>query len=119
MWRILFIVLILFGFAVLFSAPYDQILAKEPPVETVAASEAFITENFNQTGTLVFYPNNVGPVPYIFFTDQKGNTVAKALVFDELPPTDFSSWSGSRVSITGTEVMEHVVVSKISYVSAP
>lgn len=74
---------------------------------------------FAQTGTLVFYPNNVGPVPYLFYQDARGTTVAKALVFSALPLTDFSTWSGARVAVKGVLEREHVLVSEIQYLSPP
>ncbi|MHB8660436.1 MAG: hypothetical protein ACYC75_00635 [Minisyncoccota bacterium] len=80
---------------------------------------ATIPGSFSAAGTLVFYPNNVGPVPYIFYQDQSGRTAAKALVFPDGPPTNFSSWVGARVSVTGMLDAEHVVVSHIIYVSPP
>lgn len=88
-----------------------QITPASAPVNTGA--------DFNEIGTLVFYPNNVGPVPYIFYQDQRGNTTAKALTFPGATPANFSSWTGARISVTGTLDKEHVVVSRIVYTSAP
>ena len=75
--------------------------------------------DFNATGTLVFYPNNVGSVPYLFYHDQQGRTVAKALIFSGASPTNFYSWTAARISVSGTLDHEHVVVDHIAYVSAP
>ncbi len=73
---------------------------------------------FSETGTLVFYPNNVGPVPYLFYQNRSGNTVAKALVLPYSSGVG-SSWAGSRVSVVGALEGEHVLVSSISYLTAP
>jgi hypothetical protein len=75
--------------------------------------------DFNEIGTLVFYPNNEKPVPYLMYLGPDGTTAAKALVFSELPAKDYSSWSGARISVSGVVDREHVVVSRISYVSPP
>ena len=75
--------------------------------------------DFNETGVLTFYPNNSGPVPYLFYTDERGNTVSKALVFMTLTTNSLSSWSGSTVTIVGHLDAEHVLVSDITYVSGP
>ena len=76
--------------------------------------------NFTRTGTLVFFPNNVGPVPCLFYENEKGKAVAKALVFrGAAPPTGFSSWSAARVSVTGRLNHEQVIVSSIRYLSGP
>lgn len=93
----------------------------EPSTQNASALEGINTvyANFDETGTLVFYPNNVGPVPYLFYQNQSGRTIAKALTFSDFPPADFSSWTGARVSVTGRLVSEHVAVSRIIYLSAP
>ena len=77
--------------------------------------------DFNETGTLVFYPNNIGPVPYLFYQNQSGETVSKAIIFSfpNVAPTDFSSWAGARISIIGKLDNEHVLVDRILYISAP
>jgi hypothetical protein len=124
-WRVATIILLLvvFIFAVASLRP--------APVTTVGMTESTSTPSplpviaidadraFNETGTLVFYPNNVGPVPYLFYQDARGTTVAKALIFDVLPPTDFSSWTGARISVSGIVDREHVIVSRVAYVAAP
>ncbi|HQT82700.1 MAG TPA: hypothetical protein PLW99_00945 [Candidatus Paceibacterota bacterium] len=78
-----------------------------------------ISADFTETGTLVFYPNNTGPVPYLFYQNPNGSTVAKALVFPYSSPNDFSSWVGAQISVTGHVNSEHVIVSTITYLSAP
>lgn len=88
-------------------------------VSVLDAVEALSTD-FNETGTLVFYPNNVGPVPYLFYQDSNGVTVTKALVFPSgATPAEFSSWSGARISVAGQLRDEHVIVSRSTYVSGP
>ena len=73
---------------------------------------------FNETGTLVFYPNNVGPVPYIFYQDSQGNVASKALVFPDGSSVE-SSWVGARILVIGHVVNAHVVVSSIRYIAGP
>ena len=123
MGRIISIVLFVILSTYLFNlvATYRQNLAVELPPQSAPVIQAIDASNtdFNKTGTLVFYPNNIGPVPYLFYQDQKGHTVAKALVFPDLIPSDFSSWSGAHVSVTGHTNNEHVVISNITYLSAP
>lgn len=75
--------------------------------------------NFEQIGVLTFYPNNTGPVPYLFYSNARGNTESKALVFETVTTNNLSSWGASRVTIVGTLHAEHVVVSSIRYVSGP
>ncbi len=125
MGRILAIVLtfIMVGYVLIAIVATNKgdIATTTPSAQSAAALGAIntIPENFNVTGTLVFYPNNVGPVPYIFYQDQSGHTVAKALVFSMLLPTGFSSWSGARVFVTGQLDNEHVAVNSITYIAAP
>jgi len=124
MGRIISIVLfvIVVGYALDIAATYQQTLAIEsssPQSASVLGALNTIPSDFNETGTLAFYPNNVGPVPYLFYQDSDGRTVAKALAFPEGSPADFSSWSGAHVSVTGYSNSEHVVVSTITYLSAP
>lgn len=92
-----------------------------PSTGVAAVSEAFepSPQAFYETGTLVFYPNNVRPVPYLFYQDARGTTVAKALVFAALPLTNFSSWTGSRIAVAGILEHEHVLVSHITYLDPP
>lgn len=124
LWRILSVLLIIFLFVL--ATSYGR--APRPTAGTVGSSAqtaapifaiTATTWEFTATGTLVFYPNNVGPVPYIFYTNQNGNTVAKALIFDNLPPTDFSSWTGARISVSGVLDREHVIVREIAYLAPP
>lgn len=125
LWRLLSVLLIIFLFVLATSSGRTP----RPTTTTVATSSAqtaapisavtAATWEFSATGTLVFYPNNVGPVPYIFYTNQNGNTVAKALIFDNLPPTDFSSWTGARISVSGVLDREHVIVREIAYLAPP
>jgi len=90
-----------------------------PAAVTIVESSVDTTgATFAMAGTLVFYPNNVGPVPYLFYQDPQGNTVAKALTFLEMSPID-SSWSGAHIFVTGTVDNEHVIVSHITYLSGP
>lgn len=116
---VLFIVVI--GFALASFAEHPKTLS----VATSAQSASVITgvdeflQDFNETGTLSFYPNNVGPVPYLFYQDGNGTTVAKALVFPNSSPTNFSSWSGAHVSVIGERNGEHVIVDRITYISPP
>ncbi|MDD2657742.1 MAG: hypothetical protein PHD04_03745 [Candidatus Pacebacteria bacterium] len=100
--------------ASLIAAPVPQ----QPATATTSDASAVSTV-FNVTGTLVFYPNNIGPVPYIFYQDSNGTTVAKALTFSDGPPSDFSSWTGAHISVAGTLEKEHIVVSSITYLSGP
>lgn len=102
------------------ATPYNDV-AIERPTQSAPVLETVTTmpRDFNETGTLVFYPNNIGPVPYLFYQDQKGVTVAKALIFPNTTPSDFSSWTGARVFVTGSLTDEHVSVSRIVYISAP
>lgn len=95
-------------------APLQQHAGVATVIGTGAAPTAF-----SATGTLVFYPNNVEPVPYIFYQDSNGRTGAKALTFPAGPPADFSSWTAAHISVEGTRNQEHVVVSRITYLSGP
>lgn len=119
--RILLILLMVVGFMFIFGAINNGGLTIEPSSQTASVLEGIntISVDFNETGTLNFYPNNIGPVPYLFYQDRSGNTVSKALTFAVSPPSNFSSWSGAHVSVTGRVNNEHVVVSRIDYISAP
>jgi hypothetical protein len=92
----------------------------ESSAQTASVLEAVETAptGFSETGTLIFYPNNVGPVPYLFYQDVNGHTVARALVLPYASGVD-SSWAGARVFVTGSLDNEHVAISRISYVSGP
>lgn len=124
LWRALVLILGLVIFVRAYEAPAHlptQVVAATSteataPVILIAATS---TETFHESGTLAFYPNNVGPVPYLLYVNGKGTTVSKALVFDQLPPTDFSSWIGARVDVTGIDVREHVLVRQIAYLASP
>lgn len=125
-WRTIIIVLIvaLFMFMVTHPSPTVtvapvQSATSTPQTAAPVIAIAAVQGAFEATGTLVFYPNNVGPVPYFFYTDQSGNTAAKALIFDNLPPTDFSSWSGARIAVNGVSDREHVIVQQITYLAPP
>jgi hypothetical protein len=90
-------------------------------IETPGTSAASVSRAvpFTEMGTLVFYPNNMAPIPYLIYESASGQAISKALVFSALPATDFSPWIGGRVSVTGIEDNEHVLVTQISYVGAP
>lgn len=98
---------------------HSSVLLVPPQIASVGAVVAPDVSEFSETGTLVFYPNNVGPVPYLFYQDHTGRTVAKALTFSNSPPGNFSSWTGAHISVTGQIVAEHIVVSTIAYLSGP
>ena len=122
MGRALLMLLVAVGFVVVVVATMGGgDVAIESSAQSAAVLEGVVAtpEVFNETGTLVFYPNNVGPVPYLFYQDQNGHTIAKALTFSNMMPANFSSWTGARVSVTGTLTDEHVAVSHIAYISAP
>ncbi|MBI2409548.1 hypothetical protein HYV30_00715 [Candidatus Kaiserbacteria bacterium] len=111
------------GIIIVFVVMYALFIFFEERRERLAfpeeKSEEIVLPIFEETGTLVFYPNNVGPVPYIFYTDARGGLNAKALTFVELPPHDFSNWTAGRVSVVGRLEREHVVVSRITYLAQP
>lgn len=121
--RILFLVVIvvIVGYALYLFGAHAENIAIESSGQSAAVQEAVtaISGDFNETGTLVFYPNNVGPVPYLFYQDRIGHTVSKALVFPTGPPINFSSWSGAHISVEGYTDQEHVVVNDIAYLSPP
>lgn len=123
MGRILLFILffVLIGYALTFGMSYTGTLATGFSTENAPLLEAVEIGpvDFSETGTLVFYPNNLVPVPYVYYQDQQGRTVSKALVFPSSPPNGFSSWSGAHISVTGQVVAEHVVVSQIVYLSGP
>lgn len=114
------IVIAIYTFAA-FTTHQGNLTIVEPSTQSasVFAAVSAISIDFNETGTLVFYPNNVGPVPYLFYQDRGGHTVAKALVFPASSPDNFSSWTGAHISVTGHVTNEHVVVSSITYISGP
>lgn len=121
MGRTLLIVSILIAFVVVFFVKNDRNVTTTPIEQRASVLEGVstISEGFDATGTLVFYPNNVGPVPYLFYQNANKSTVAKALVFPNVAPADFFSWSGAHVSVTGKLQHEHVVVSRLVYLSGP
>lgn len=121
MGRLLLVLLIVIGFVVVVAAIDEGgVTIEQSSTKSVAVLDAITSSgDFNETGTLVFYPNNIGPVPYLFYQDQKGITVARALTFPDVAPSNFSSWTGAHVSVTGSLDNEHVVVSRITYISAP
>ncbi len=118
---ILTILVVLIGVYILTSvvAPTTDFPAESSPGSAAVKDGALSQENFSATGTLVFYPNNVEPVPYVFYQDRSGETAAKALTFLDEPPANFSSWVGARISVTGRLDAEHVIVSRIVYLSPP
>lgn len=122
MWRAFVLILFLFVF-VLASTSRRVVVTSISSATTSTEREgpalAIAATGFDQVGTLVFYPNNVGPVPYLFYQNEKGQVVAKALVFDLLPSTNLSSWSGARIEVVGIIDREHVMVSRIAYIAAP
>ena len=67
------------------------------------------TASFAETGILIFYPNNVGPVPYLLYYDEEGNPYTKALVFAE-GALSRQRYTYRAVEITGAIVHEHVNV---------
>ncbi len=124
MWRTLFAALLVVASAylIVWVAGADvRNLAVEPARQPAAAVQAIATssEDFNETGILVFYPNNVGPVPYLLYQNPNGRTLSKALTFPAAPPDALSSWAGARVSVTGHLKYEHVVVSRITHILPP
>lgn len=119
---ILFILLFVTGFVVVASIADSESLALEPvaqPIKEPVRVGTTTAGAFTAIGTLAFYPNNVGSVPYLFYQDNAGRTISKALSFPNGPPAQFSSWSGARISVTGNLVLEHVVVNRISYIAGP
>ncbi|MDO8742306.1 MAG: hypothetical protein Q7J45_02055 [bacterium] len=126
MGRVLSIIYIIAGLlsatVVIYKEERDiSVIDNEIPTQAAPAIQrtAAAPTGFNETGTLIFYPNNVGPVPYIFYQDRLGRTVAKALVFPSSTPTNFASWTGARISIMGQIASEHVVVSRMTHLSGP
>jgi len=123
--RIVTAALVLLIFVMYLSTTHRTVVTAPVPTASTTQAATVIntliipTDEFSEIGTLVFYPNNVGPVPYIFYQDASGVTVAKALTFAVLPMTDFSTWSGARVAVTGIVDHEHVVVTRISYLAPP
>lgn len=124
------LVLFLVGVACLVGGVYlapsaAPALASNTSTSTLSAdaSTAYATahtpSSFSQTGTLIFYPNNVGPVPYLVYTDANGRIATKALLLLRNSPNELSAWTGAHVFVTGNVVAEHVEVASISYVSAP
>jgi hypothetical protein len=106
------------AFAILHQRNTASLAISPAPQPAAVASAVRTSAAFSATGTLVFYPNNVEPVPYLFYQDSNGGTVAKALTFITISPID-SSWSGAHVSVVGTVDQEHVIVSRITYLSGP
>lgn len=115
---VILFLLLMTGYALSLFTTYQQHLAIESPTPAAVILAQPAPLEFSETGTLVFYPNNVGPVPYIFYKNSSGATEAKALL---LPygSNVAGSWTGSHIFVTGTAVAEHVVVKSISYVAAP
>lgn len=118
---VLVIVIIGYLLAFITTRRETSAITSSPSTQGVSVLDAVnaLPRQFSESGTLAFYPNNVGPIPYLFYQDQAGRTVAKALSFPDFSPTDFSSWSGGHVFVTGRLEKEHVVVSDITYLSGP
>jgi hypothetical protein len=118
---LLFFIIIVGGYLLSIAGRHLDVLTIPPSTQSAAVLEGATAgqQGFNETGTLVFYPNNVGPVPYLFYQDASGSTVAKALTFPDGSPSGFSEWAGARISITGHLAGEHVSVSQVAYVSPP
>ena len=74
---------------------------------TLAAYDA----PFDETGVLIWYPNNVGPVPWIFYADTHGNIGSKALVFDTPVALPHAT---STIRVVGLAEDEHVRVRSVS-----
>ncbi len=120
---------LLFGIAIVIAVIYGAqalyegsvALAPSPPpaAAVLVALAPYPQDGFAETGTLIFYPNNVGPIPYLMYQNASGKTVSKALAFQNGSPTDLSSWSGARVEVFGTVNAEHVDVTAINYLSGP
>jgi len=123
MGRILSIVVIIvvINFVLAIIATHGEMYAVAPPAQSASVVQAVdaLFVDFSETGTLVFYPNNVGPVPYLFYQDSAGRTVAKALEFPNESSAGLSSWSGAHIFVTGHLNNEHVVVTTIVYISGP
>lgn len=124
-WRTIVFILLIFLFVIAVRRPQRSVEMAESVATSTAQTAApliaiaAIEGAFYEIGTLVFYPNNVAPVPYIIYTDKNGDIAAKALIFDNLPPTDFSLWTGARIAVTGVIDREHVVVQQIDYLAPP
>ncbi len=123
MWQRLFIFfLFLSGLSFALEQGYVRIVpfAHHYPIEgVVVLSGQPTTSAFDETGTIAFYPNNAVAVPYLFYTDARGHTAAKTLIFPAGAPLDFASWSGAHVRVIGTEIAEYVAVDNIVYIAGP
>jgi hypothetical protein len=93
--------------------------APQPAAVVEAVTTQPVATEFSAVGTLTFYPNNVRPVPYLFYQNGNGDTVSKALVFKDESSEKYSNWTGARVSVTGYVELEHVVVTSITHISGP
>jgi hypothetical protein len=115
------LIVVVINYVLAIIATRGEIYTGAPSAQSAAVVEAVaaLYADFNETGTLVFYPNNVGPVPYLFYQDSAGRTVAKALESPSLFLDNLSSWSGARIFVTGHLDNEHVVVTNIVYLSGP
>lgn len=102
-------------------------LAAATPAATVMALPSDV---FNETGTITYYPNNVGTeIPYLVYESQGGGVATKALVFSDnalcrsttrtvpcpLIQRELIAYFGQRfIHVEGVMVNEHVIVTGIS-----
>jgi hypothetical protein len=122
--RIFFITLLLIGFIeAIKTIPFhllDGVASTQPePAAVAVAPPALLDTSFNEEGTLLFYPNNVGPVPYIAYTNANGNLTTKALVFPQGAPSLLSEWQGARIAVAGSVDHSSVIVNHLEYLSPP
>ena len=108
--RTLLVFAVLLGTAIAITINFERgLVVKSQPTEVtlnLIPYDAPIT----LTGTLIFYPNNVGLVPWIVYERPSGVIETKALVFNTpitLPPV------GSAITITGLLEYEHVRVTAL------
>lgn len=124
MLRFIFTIAVVTGCIYGAQALYQGVIALTPPAALASAGASPLAlakappAAFSATGTLVFYPNNAVPVPYLMFQNASGNAVSKALAFENTP-AGLAGWNGARVSVTGYLQAEHVMVTNIAYVSGP
>jgi|SRR6185437_16366960 len=83
-----------------------------PPLAVSGVSNVFAVYDapFTATGTLIYYRNNVGPVPWLVYNSASGATTTKSLLFDtpiDLPP------ASTTIVVSGWLEHEHVRVRTI------
>ncbi len=99
-------------------------------VAGAAAVTAIPSDVFNETGTITYYPHNVGAeIPYLVYEPQGGGVATKALVFSDtarcrsairtvpcpLIQEELIAYFGQRfIHVEGIVVNEHVIVTGIS-----